>query len=262
MNKIMLLSALLLVMSGCSNPYTQFYTDYTEGINVLNDPRFIVGTSEPKLFNGSTIEQDRQRMLENGYMMIGASSFNGAGVRQRAAIEQAKKVYADTVIVYCQYRNTRSGSMPLTFPDTQTTYHSGSIYGSGGSASYFGSSTTYGTKTTYIPYSVDRYDYLATFWLKAKPPRLGIHFRDLTPEERKSMGTNKGTCIAVVVKNSHAFEADLMPGDIVQKFNDVEVIDAYHLHSTLDRFEGRTIRLEISRQGKKIVKEVTFSESG
>jgi len=262
MKKTLVSSILLIIITGCSNPYTQFYTDYSGGINVLNDPRFIISKGEPRLFGGSTIEQDRQRMLEDGYVLLGASSFNAAEGSQRDAIRQAKKIHADTVIFYQEYRNTQSGSIPITTPDMQTSSHSGSIYGSGMSASYFGSSTTYGSKTTYMPYSVDRYNYLATFWIKAKPPRLGIHFRDLTPKERAIAGTNKGTFIGVVVKNSPAFEADLLPGDIIQKFNEVEIVDGEHFSSMFGRYEGRTIRLEISRQGKKIVKEVTLSSSG
>ncbi len=259
MNKPLLLSGLLLVVSGCANPYAQFYTDYTGGVNVLEDQRFIVGTDEPRLLQGSTIEQDEQRMLEDGYVLLGVSSFNGAEEDQRAAIQQAKKVHADRVIAYCQYRNTVSGSMPFTTPDIETTHHSGSIYGSGYSASYFGSSTTYGSKTTYIPYSVDRYDYLATFWIRANV-RLGIHGRDLTPEERKSLGTNKGMCIAIVVRGSPAFESDLLPGDIMRKFNEVEIIDHDHFFNLLDSCQGRTIRLEILRQGKTILKEIKLRE--
>jgi len=261
MNKILLLSALLLVMSGCSNPYTQFYTDYMKGKDVLENPMFIITSSEPELIIGSNIEQDRLRMFEKGYVLLGVSSFNGADINPRSAIEQAKKVHADTVIAYREYTNTRSGSVPLTLPDTQTTYHSGSIYGSEMSASYFGSSTTYGSKTTYIPYSVDRHDYFATFWLKAKPPRLGIIFRNLTPQQRSISGTNKGACIGAVVKNSPAFKADLVPGDVVATFNNIEVIDAEHLSSILDSCNARTIRLEMLRQGKRMVKEVTLSTS-
>ena len=260
MNKTLLFSALLIVIPGCSNPYSQFYTDYTEGMNVLENPRFIISTGEPRLVQGSNIDQDEQRMLEDGYILLGISSFNVAKINQSKAIEHAKKIHADTVIVYSQYTDTRSGSMPLTVPDTQTTYHSGSIGGLGGGfATYSGSSTTYGTKTTYMPYSVQRYDYLATFWIKAKPYRLGIYFEDLTPELRKSIESNKGTYIAVVVKDSPAFNADLLTDDIIRKFNDVEVINKDHFANLLGKYANPTVRLEILREGKTILKEITLT---
>ena len=237
MDKTSLLSALFLVVSGCSNPYTQFYTDYTGGVNVLEDARFVVGTGEPRLIRGSTLEQDEQRMLEDGYNLIGESGFEGARVDQGLAIAQARKVHADVVIVYSQYTNTRSGSIPTTTPDKQTTY---------------------GSTTTYIPYSVDGYDYLATYWIKANL-RLGLHGRGLTYEERKSLGTNKGLYVYVVVKNSPAWEADLMPGDVIRKFNGVEVIDDGHFASLLDAIDNPAVQLETSRQGQTILKEVTLA---
>lgn len=260
MHKIPVSSILLIMLAGCSNPYTKFYTDYTQGVNVLEDQRFIVGTGKPTLLQGTTPEQDEQRMVEDNYVLLGASSFNGAEEDQRAAIQQAKKVDADTVIVYRRYTNTLSGSMPITTPDIQTSSHSGIIYGAGGTAGYFGSSTTYGSRTTYMPYNVNRYDYLVTFWIRAKPPRLGIVFTDLTPEERENVGSNKGVRVRAVIKNSPAFAADLVRGDIIRKFNDLEVIDTAHLSELAANAAGPTIRLEILRKGETIEKAVQLKE--
>jgi len=99
---------------------------------------------------------------------------------------------------------------------------------------------------------------IATFWIKAKPFRFGAYWDNLTPELRKSIGSNKGVCIIVVVRNSPAFEADLLVGDIIRKFNDVEIVGAEHFNKTLNKCSDRTIQLEIFRQGEKMVKEVTF----
>jgi hypothetical protein len=113
-------------------------------------------------------------MLEAGYLLIGVSSFNaGEDVSENGALEQAKRIHADTVIIYRHYTNTLSGMMPLTVPNTQTgtAYHSGTIYDSGGGSAYYSGSsqiTTYGTSTTYVPYNVARYDYFATYWVRLK----------------------------------------------------------------------------------------------
>lgn len=262
MKKPLLLSTLLLAFSGCSNPYSQFYTDYTGGINVLDNPRLIITTHEPKLLQGSDIKEDTRQMLEDGYVLLGMSSFNAAAIQQRGAIEHAKKVHADTVMVYSQYTDTLSGTMPVTVPDSQTTYHSGGIYGPGGGfATYSGHSTTYGTRTTYIPYNIARYDYVATFWTKAKPPRLGVRFADLTPDLRTSIGSNKGVYIDVVLKNSPAFKADLLTGDIIRRFGDVEVIDARQFFDLLNTRADPNVQLEILREGETIFKEVTLASN-
>lgn len=167
MKKVIVFLPFLLFLGGCTNPYSQFYTDFTGGKNVLENPDVIIPTGEPKLMRGSNTEKDNKRMIEDGYFLLGVSSFNAAKVNQNLAVEQAKKIHADMVIVYCAYTGTNSGMMPMTVPNTQTTYHSGSIYGSGGGfANYSGTSTTYGSTTTYIPYSIRRYDYSASFWVK------------------------------------------------------------------------------------------------
>lgn len=258
--KILFLLPLLFVFSGCANPYSTFYTDRTGGIDILENPKIIVPTDKPNLRQGSNIENDGMRMLENGYILLGVSSFNAGTTNQNLAIQHARKVYADTVIVYSQYTNTLSGSMPLTVPDTQTSYHSGSIYGSGGGfANYSGSSTTYGTSTTYMPYHVRRYDYCATFWIKAKPPSLGIHFDNLTDEFRRKVGSNKGVYIIVVVKDSPAFDADLLNGDIIRKCNNIEVTNRSRFIELLNENKGQQIELEIFRDGKTIVKQIQLN---
>ncbi len=260
MKKMLFLLPLLFIFSSCANPYSNFYTDLTGGVDILENPNIIVPTDKPNLIQGSNIENDGIRMLENGYLLIGESSFNAGNAHQNMAIEHAKKVHADTVIVYSQYTNTLSGSMPLTVPNTQTSYHSGNIYGSGGGfANYSGSSTTYGTSTTYMPYHIRRYGYYATFWIKAKPLSLGIRFDNLTDELRRKVESNKGVCIFVVVKDSPAFNADLLNGDIIRKCNNIEVVNASHFIDLLAENKGQQIELEIFRNGKTIVKQIQLN---
>lgn len=216
--KIFVFSALpfIVFIAGCANPYSTYYKDHTGGMNIAESSNVIMPTGEPRLIQGSNVEADGLRMLEMGSLLLGESSFNAGPTNQNLAIGHAKKVHADTVIVYSRYTNTVSGSMPLTLPNTQTSYHSGSIYGSGGGyANYSGSSTTYGTSTTYMPYHVNRSDYYATFWIRAKRMSLGVHFNDLTDELRRKVDSNKGVYIVVVVKDSPAYDAVLLKGDII-----------------------------------------------
>lgn len=252
---------LFLTFAGCSNPYSKFYTDFTGGKNVLDDPTFIIPTDNPKLIAGANIESDHKRMLEDNYWQLGQSSFNGASVSQDLAIQHAQKIHAETVIVYNRYSHTLSGSMPMTVPDTQTStsYHSGNIYGSaGGFANYSGSSytTTSGSRTTYVPYNIEKYDYFASFWIKCKPARLGILFDDLTDELRSKVGSNKGVYIFAVVKDSPAFNSDLVSGDVIRRVNGMEVIDKNHLGNWLNETHPSVIEFEIFRNGENISKKV------
>ena len=278
--KTLLLIILVIFCAGCAtleNPYSKFYQDRTGGIDIAKSPMVILPTGKPEIFSGNDVNQDAQKMFEDGYNLLGFSNFNAGEVSKNKLIHQAKKVKAEVVIFYSKYTNTLSGVVPLTLPDNKTvttTYSgmgnsSGNIYGSGGGwASYHGTSNAYGTanttiygsKTTYIPYSQNRYDYLASYWIKMKKPVFGVMAIDLTSEQRSMIGSNKGACITVVVKNSPAFMADVFKGDIITKINDDEVVTAKSLNAMESKYFGKKVNATIIRGGKTLTKEIQFSE--
>lgn len=257
----------LLLLAGCAgmNPFCQFYQDKNGGIDISTNPNVILPTGEPKIYSGGDKDADHQKMLEDGYRFLGFASFNSGNVSKSQMIAQAKQVKAEVVIFYSQYTNTISGITPLTLPDTQTVtgFTSGNIHGSRGSASYSGSSTAtiYGTKTTYIPYSENRYDYLATFWIKMKKTVFGAALNDLSSELREKIGSNKGALVIAVVQGSPAFMADVLKGDILRKINDTEIIDGKTFVDSLPQFVGQTVSIELLRDGKSITKQIKLNTS-
>lgn len=256
MNRILFLLSFVIVLAGCENPYSKCYQDFTGGKNILQDPKYLISTESPKRINGSSIDKDDKAMMEDGYLMLGVSSFWASDINQNDALKQAKKIHASTVITYCDYKETVSGVAPMTVPTTQTSYHSGSVYGSGMSANYSGTSTTYGSRTSYMPYSFNRYDYYASFWTKKKPSRLGVNLQDLTDEIRKKIGSNKGVYVIVVEKGSPAFDSDILSGDVIRRINGQEIIDYKHFHNLLGKTSNSDIELEIFRDGQTIQKKV------
>ena len=248
----------LLALGGCAgNPFKDFYNDAPDA-NAVIERRAAAATSTVELFqHGADIQSDARSMRERGYLMLGYSQFNGASVDTELAIHQARAIGAEVVLVSGVYRNTVSGSMPLTLPapsQTVTTQHTGTVntYGSGGTTygSYSGSSTATisgGTRTTYIPYSVDRFDYLASYWVKVKPALFGAFFDDLSTEQRRQHERNRGAVIDLVVNDSPAFHADVLPGDIVTDFDGVTVTDARHLLTLIDGAAGREVLVSVSR---------------
>jgi hypothetical protein len=260
MQKFLILLPLLL--AGCANPFVQFYQDRTGGHDLTKSPVVVLPTGEPKLYRGADKDADYQRMLENGYNLVGYSSFNGANVNFNDALTQAKSVHAEIVLVYSKHTETRSGVMPLTLPDiqTSTTTLSGSAFGSGGYGSFSGTAntTTYGTQTTYIPYSVDRHDVLASYWIKIKPPVFGVHTRELTPELRQRIGSNKGVHVFAVIRNSPAWKADVLKDDIITKISNTEILDRSSFRKVVGENHGKMVTVEILRNGRRITKEIIF----
>ena len=139
--KIILIIVATLLLSGCATPFAQFYYDQTGGVDVTKISTVILSTDNPKLFRGNNPDVDNQQMLEDGYGLLGYSSFNAGNVSEDGAINQAKDIHASVVVLYSKYTNTLSGSLPLTLPDnkTSTTYGSGNVYSSGNVYGYGGS---------------------------------------------------------------------------------------------------------------------------
>lgn len=258
--KFIVVFGLLALLQGCAAPFAQFYYDQTGGADLSKLPSVVLPTGEPQVYRGSDQELDALKMLEDNYNLVGYSSFNAGNVDENGAITQAKKINASVVILYSKYTGSVSGSVPLILPDTRSssTSLSGSAYGSGGYTSYSGTAytTTYGTKTTYIPYTVHRSDYLATYWIKMKPPIFGTHIIDLTPEIKQQIGSNKGVLIYAVIKGSPAFEADILKGDVLRKIGDVAVFDAESFQKALSEYEGREADVLIVRGDKELHKSV------
>lgn len=250
-------------LSGCApEPYSHFYSGR---VDAAKDPKVIIPNEEPKLFRGSDKEKDALAMAENGYVMVGYSAFNAGNVDNKGAIAQAKKVHASIILIYSEYVNTVSGVMPFTQPDTRTSTSSlsGNVYGPRGDmATYSGTATTttYGSKTTYIPFSVNRYDYLATYWAKLKPLLLGVRVRDLTPETRNEIQSNKGVRVAIVVKDSPAFRSDILKGDVLRRIGETEIYDAKSFGNTVQKYEGQNVFITIYRNGKLLKKQVQINK--
>ena len=258
---------IIVLLGSCANPYTQFYTDLLYGKSPTEIQTIVVTKESPRIYRGSdNRKQDGRALRENGYLLIGYSAYNGTTSNTDQLKAHAQKVGAAVVITYTSYTDTISGTMPYTVknpPQTSTTSHSGGIYGSGGYATYSGSSTTTssGDTTTYnIPYSARRYDFVATYWVKYKPLPFGASFTDLTPEVRSQLERNRGAIIDVVVKNSPAFDADFLPGDIIIAVDNVEIRDSQALVNILISKAGWTVHIRFIRRGKERSVKVRLRE--
>lgn len=255
-----LLAVLLLV--GCANGYQQFYTDLLKGQPISASRYLIQSYGQPEVYRGTNPDTDNVAMLENGYSLIGYSSFNGAVSPQNNPTAQAKTVHAAVVLVYGRFTNTVTGSIPYTVytpGKVVTTTSNGVIYDPSGVTNYSGTSYTHlpGSSTTYQnEYHVDRYDQSASFWVWSKPSRLGIIQRDLTPDERQRYQRNRGVVALAIVKSSPAFMADLLRGDVLLRLGDDDVIDVASYMRLLDKYEGSDTQIVFLRNGEQHSKVV------
>lgn len=260
MKKIISFTLFSTFLAGCVTPFSQTYYDNTGGADITTDPSVILSHEEPKLFRGTDEEEDSLRMLENGFVLLGYSAFDGGNADENGTIVQAKKVHASVVMLYSRNTVTVSSAVPVTLPDTQTstTMLAASAYGSGGDATYSGTAniTNYASRTTFIPYIFHRADYLATYWVKIKPPRLGVQITDLTSEIQQEIKSDKGMLITAVVRDSPAFNADILRGDVLKKIGNVEIYDSEITHQAVQQYSGQKVPVFLIRDRKEITKEV------
>lgn len=254
---------MLLLLQGCATPFQQYYHDLTGGTDYMH--ACIVSEGEPNITHSIDSAADTQRMLEEGYFLIGYSSFNAPNAFLWDLTAKAKQVKAGVVLYYKQYTNTVTGSYQVTSPttETSTTTMNGSVFGSGGFGTYSGTAntTTTGTTTTNVPYSINRYEYLATYWIKKKMPVLGIQCIELPTEIRQKIGSNKGLLVIAVVKESPAFHADILKGDVIKKIGDIEPYDIKTLPDITEKYAGQKVQIELIRDGKEIHKDIQFNQT-
>ncbi len=254
MKRSMLLLAMLV--AGCANPYAKFYQG---ALDARVSPFYVPSSEELKIFGTDNFNRDTKALVRKGYLQVGESSFSAGSdsVTETQLREHAIKIGAHAVLVSSQFTHSISGVMPLILPNTTTSYSTGSAttYGSAGAVTAYGSgtTTTYGTRTAYIPYTVNRSDFNAVFFIKAKT-RIGIQFEPLDDETRRKIESNFGVRIDVVVEGSPAFEVDILPGDILTSFNETAIRSDEHLRELLSAFSGETVDLILNRDGRIIKK--------
>ena len=264
MKKSFLLLALIATFQGCTSNVEKFYQANLVPEEVLLDLEMLEEPNEPQIIRldrqAHTNMPDPAGMKSNGYVVLGFSSFSGPAMTDAEAKRFAKKIGATHVISSQTYRNTNSGSVPITTYTPNTTYHSGTVYSNYGTASYSG--TSYGTtaSTTHVPYSVNIYEVFASFWAKKKssPKLLGVYAYPLSAEDSRKVGRNTGAMVHVVIKNSPAFFANVLPGDVIIEINDLPVDDVEGLSNACETIgqDQKKYNCRVIRKGQELTLEI------
>lgn len=258
--KATIMAALALGLAACVNPYAKFYRGKPDGRAVDN----YVPTTEPlQIFGSNNFDADAQALEERGYAPIGNSSFNApaSSVSDRQLRDQASKLGAAVVLVSSRYASTVNGAMPLVLPNNSTSYTTGNatVTGTGGIANVNGTATTntYGTETVMVPYSIQRNEFGAIYFVKVRA-HFGAFYGSIDAATRIRLQTNAGVLIKAVIAGSPASHADIFPGDIVLTMDSQRAESWEELNTYLKAHYGQTVVFEIDRGGKQLQKTVTL----
>lgn len=262
--KTISIAGMVIALAGCASGYQQFYRpapgatpERIASLRAGPAPAIpMVERSQPR--NDSALVD---AYMKRGYGAIGYASFtSGRSESEDAAIRQAKEVGADLVLIFDpKYAGSTTTNVPITLPTTSTAYTTGTAtaFGAGGTVTAHGSSTTtvYGTNTSIIPITVNRSSYGAIFFVK-KRQHLGVVVRDLNDDERRSLQTNKGVVIRVVVDNTPAFDADLLVGDVITSVDDQPVSTESTFSAMFSERKGKTVSIKFIRGTQAMEKSV------
>lgn len=208
------------------NLYTKSYVSRNNpAVPLQPDP------AGPKVYLGSEKDKDYQRMLEDGFDMLGYSSFEAAeDVSPDQLTEQARKVKADLVLVYTKL----TGNVPASVKIQQMREQ----------ARKAEKTQDANNRGVELPEEHALYSYFASYWVKLAPPLIGVH---VTSSDQDDAVT--GLKVFAVIKDSPAAKVALREGDILTRIGDVELTRPETLSQAAQRYAGQTVEIAWQRNG-------------
>ena len=206
--------------------FSSWYNPWID-INTLHDVITLKEGQEPKIIRSNNIDDDFFEILSNHYFCIGDTSFNGPDEDHTDAIKKQCKQNGAIVALYGKrYTDTRSGV------------------------------TSYGKNIS--SYNIRRYDFIISYFIPLPSNyeyRLffGIDGWDLTEFNlRQEAGRNTGVYVNVVYKDTPAFYANILRGDVIISINGNNINNTKDFYSILSSVNAKEkLNIEYIRKNQK-----------
>jgi hypothetical protein len=200
------------------NPFAKsFVKRDLPGVAWQHDPQ------GPKVYRGEDQGDDYQRMLENGYDMLGYSEFvAGADVPPTLLEQHARAINADIALVYTRL----AGEVPASVQVQQMREQAKKGE----------------TPDVAEADAKDSYKYFASYWSKLQPPLLGVHV--MGPAEDSE---TDGLKVIAVINDSPADKAGIQNGDVLKRLGDVTLKSPSALTQAAQRYAGQTVSVDYQR---------------
>jgi len=206
--------AAIVASAACANDFKRFYEPFpdTGPIPFTPDrqpPKIVPSTSDPF--------QDIALLWEKGYRPIGDARFTSVWVSDKDALKFAKRIGATYVIRYSKDKGTYSGTRTVETSHSEDTPFRTNVTGSYGRTigTLTGTVTTRWTETEVIPYTYTLYGQIAVYFCLLEKRGSGLFLIPPTKEGTAAAGTNLGGQVLAVREGSPAYNADILPGDVI-----------------------------------------------
>lgn len=194
---------------------------------------------DTKMYVSNHKDDDNISMLENGFDMMGSSGFAAGEVPADLALQHAKAIKADTVLVYTKFGSAKTAASKIAVIKEAAKKGGGVV------------------EDKDLIEDPTQYDYYASYWAKLPSPLLGVHIIKLVlvAEDEEEAAANKkintGLKILAVIKDSPAAKAGLKRGDTLYKIADVELNKPEELSGVVRKYQGENVTIEFERAGVK-----------
>lgn len=185
---------------------------------------------DTKMYVSNHFDDDNISMLESGYDMMGSSGFEAGSIAPDLALEHAKFIKADVVLVYSKYASKKSSLSTL-----QTIKEA--------------AKTTGEIDEAVLKGDEEQYKYYASYWAKLPMPLLGLHVIKLKHREKDSneIIEDDGLQVLAVIKGSSAAKAGLKRGDVLLKIAGVEIQTPAQLSQAVGKNKGKEVKISYER---------------
>lgn len=239
MKKILFLTTILTTMLyGCSNAYKEHFSGTDQ-----------YGWSQPVQYQETSVEDPQiiscpntsealiYRWMEQGYYFLGNSLFQGNDAFSSDLRSFAKEIKADLVAINKEFLKVNQRLEPFTRHELvgYSSYHDHK------GRRVMVPNYTLVTDYYYTNYNI--YAHHATFWKKGHGFGAGIFLREMSIDERQKAKSNFGAVVLTTVRGSAAFQANLLPGDLIIKCNQQSVQSIGQLQEMLRQTGSYTLTI-------------------
>jgi hypothetical protein len=183
----------------------------------------------PRVYRGEDQVNDYQRMLENGYDMLGQSEFLAGADIPPAMLEQhAREVHADVALVYTRLAGEVPASVQVQQLREQAQKGESPDIAEAGSK--------------------DTYNYFASYWAKLRPPLLGVHVAGPADDTETD-----GLRVIAVIHDSPAEKAGIREDDVLKRLGEVPLKSPSSLVQAAQQYAGQKTEMNLQR-GQGVLK--------
>ncbi|MGJ8620693.1 MAG: PDZ domain-containing protein [Methylophilaceae bacterium] len=198
---------------------------------------------DTKLYVSNHYDEDNISMLQDGYDMMGTSGFEAGSIKPDMALEHARSIKADVVLVYSKYASKKSSLSKLELIK-EAAKTSGEI-----------------DAKSLESQDDEQYKYYASYWAKLPMPLLGLHVIKLSHKDKdtgKSVEED-GLKVLAVIKESPAFKAGLKRGDVLLKMGSVDIQTPAKLSEAAMKYAGKQVKISYKRDEEAKTAEATLN---